>query len=55
MTNFEGMYISMIAGQIRKWEIPNPKKVSTAEMINYTIQALWSYGYMKMTFSGYVK
>ena len=24
-----------------------PWEASTAEMVNYTVQALWSYGYMK--------
>ena len=27
--------------------MPYPEEASTAEMINYTIQALWSYKYMK--------
>ena len=39
--------------------MPYPEKVSTAEMVHYIVQAevqaLWSYGYMKMAFSGSVK
>ena len=27
--------------------MPYPEEASTAEMVNYTVQALWSYGYMK--------
>ena len=27
--------------------MPYPEEASTAEMVNYTVQALWSYGYTK--------
>ena len=27
--------------------MPYPEEASTAEIVNHTIQALWSYGYMK--------
>ena len=27
--------------------MPYPEEASTAEMVNYTIKILWSYGYMK--------
>ena len=27
-----------------------PEEASTAEMVNYTVQALWSYEYMKFYF-----
>ena len=31
--------------------MPNPEEASSAEIVNYTVQALWSYGYMKTAFS----
>ena len=30
--------------------MPYPEEASTAEMVNYTIQALWCYGYMLFRF-----
>ena len=35
--NFEGMYIPIIAGQIR---LPYPEEASIADMVNHTIRAL---------------
>ena len=32
-----------------------PEEASTADIVNYTIQALWSYGYTKTAFSGSLK
>ena len=30
--------------------MPYPEEASTVEMLNFTIQALWSYRYMKILF-----